>query len=149
MANSMTTFKRTCYRLRLKLPVTQSVKLKNKNPKMKIFPWLADWIVSGSYFSEVFGLLNAAPLTTIFGMMYEVPSFCLICLWLAFTMKSAYFLFFLAFDFCRFCVVIMFFIPATTANDLRLRRIFYPRFYLFSCLNSWEKPVFSLLNVQC
>ena len=32
-----------------------------------------------------------------------------------------------------------FFIPATTANDLRLRRIFYPRFYplhLFSVLNS-------------
>ena len=49
------------------------------------------------------------------------------------------FLFFLAFDFCRFCVVIRFFIPATTANDLRLRGIFYPRFYplhLFSYLNS-------------
>ena len=33
----------------------------------------------------------------------------------------------------------VFFIPATTANDLRLRRIFYPRFYplhLFSYLNS-------------
>ena len=33
-----------------------------------------------------------------------------------------------------------FFIPATTANDLRLRRIFYPWFYplhLFSYLNSW------------
>ena len=29
----------------------------------------------------------------------------------------------LAVDFCRFCVVIrVFFIPATTANDLRLRR---------------------------
>ena len=43
--------------------------------------------------------------------------------------------YFLAFDFCRFCVVI----PATTANDLRLRRIFYPRLYplhLFSYLNS-------------
>ena len=39
------------------------------------------------------------------------------------------FLFFLAFDFCRFCVVIRFFIPATTANELRLRMIFYPRFY--------------------
>ena len=35
-----------------------------------------------------------------------------------------------------------FFIPAITANDLRLRRIFYPRFYplhLFSYLNSWER----------
>ena len=37
---------------------------------------------------------------------------------------------FLAFDFCRSRVVIRgFFIPATTANDLRLRRIFYPRLY--------------------
>ena len=26
-------------------------------------------------------------------------------------------------DFCRFCVVIRFFIPATTTNDLRLRKI--------------------------
>ena len=37
-----------------------------------------------------------------------------------------------------------FFIPATTANDLRLRRIFYPRFYplhLFSYLNSWERDM--------
>ena len=50
---------------------------------------------------------------------------------------------FLAIDFCRCCVVIRFFIPATTANDLQLRRIFYPRFYpfiihLFSYLNSWQ-----------
>ena len=46
------------------------------------------------------------------------------------------FIFFLAFDFCRFYVVIRFFHP------LRLRRIFYPRFYplhLFSYLNSWDK----------
>ena len=43
-----------------------------------------------------------------------------------------------------FCVVILFFILATTANDLRLRRIFCPRFYplhLFSCLNSWERTL--------
>ena len=49
--------------------------------------------------------------------------------------------FILAFDFCRFCVVIRFFHPATTVNDLRFRRIFYPRFYslhLFTYLNSWE-----------
>ena len=51
-----------------------------------------------------------------------------------------YFLIFLAFDFCRFCVVIRFFIPATTANELRLQRIFYLRFYplhFFSYLNYW------------
>ena len=56
------------------------------------------------------------------------------------------FLFF-AFDICLFCVVIRFFIPATTANDLRLRGIFYPRFYplhLFSYLNSWERASISL-----
>ena len=45
-----------------------------------------------------------------------------------------------------------FFIPATTTNDLRLQRIFYPGFYplhLFPILNLEKEPVFSLLNVQC
>ena len=36
--------------------------------------------------------------------------------------------FFLGFDYCRFRVVIRFFIPATTANDLQLRRISIPDF---------------------
>ena len=37
------------------------------------------------------------------------------------------FYFFLAFEFCLFCVVIRFvFIPATTANDLRLRMMAIP-----------------------
>ena len=57
---------------------------------------------------------------------------------------------YLAFDLCRFRVVIRFFHPATTANDLRLRRIFYPRFYplhLFSYLNSWEKA--SIFPFEC
>ena len=43
-----------------------------------------------------------------------------------------------------------FFIPATTANDLRLRRIFYPRFYplhLFCYLNSWERA--SIFPFEC
>ena len=51
----------------------------------------------------------------------------------------SFFVLFLAFDLCGFCVVIRFFHPATTANNLRLRRIIYPRFYplhLFSYLNS-------------
>ena len=50
-----------------------------------------------------------------------------------------FFIYFLAFDFCQFCVVIRFFIPTITTNDLRLRRIFYHRFYplhLFSYFNS-------------
>ena len=43
-----------------------------------------------------------------------------------------------------------FFIPATTANDLRLRRIFHHRFYplhLFSYLNSWERA--SIFHFEC
>ena len=39
----------------------------------------------------------------------------------------------------------VFLLPATTANDLRLRRIFYAGFnplHLFSYLNSWKEPVF-------
>ena len=43
-----------------------------------------------------------------------------------------------------------FFIPATTANDLRLPRIFHPRFYplqLFSYLNSWERA--SIFPIEC
>ena len=47
---------------------------------------------------------------------------------------------FLAFDFCRFCVVIRFVHPRH--NGQWPRRMFYPRFYplhLFSRLNSWEK----------
>ena len=46
-----------------------------------------------------------------------------------------------------------FFIPATTANGLRLRRSFYPRFYPlhFICpiLIIEKEPVFSLVNFQC
>ena len=44
----------------------------------------------------------------------------------------------------------VFFIPATTANDLRLRRIFYPSFYplhLLSYLNSWERA--SIFPFEC
>ena len=43
-----------------------------------------------------------------------------------------------------------FFIPATTANDLRLRRIFYPRFYplhLYSYLISRERA--SIFLFEC
>ena len=44
----------------------------------------------------------------------------------------------------------VFFIPAKTANDLRLWRIFYPRFnplHLFSCLNSVERA--SIFPLEC
>ena len=43
-----------------------------------------------------------------------------------------------------------FLIPATTTKDLRLRRIFYPRFYplhLFSYFNSWERA--SIFSFEC
>ena len=55
------------------------------------------------------------------------------------------FVLFLVFDFCRFCVIIRICMPATTANALRLRRIFYPRFYpLHFCpiLILQKEPVF-------
>ena len=45
-----------------------------------------------------------------------------------------------------------FFIRATTANDLRLWRIFYPKYYplhLFSYPYSWERASMSLFNVEC
>ena len=57
---------------------------------------------------------------------------------------------FLAFDFCRFCVVIRFFHPATTANDMRLRGFSIPDFIhyiLFSYLNSWERA--SMFPIEC
>ena len=50
--------------------------------------------------------------------------------------------FFLAFDFCRFCLIIC---SATTANDLRLRRISIPDFihYIFCPIYFLrEEPVF-------
>ena len=41
-----------------------------------------------------------------------------------------------------------FFIPATTANDLRLRRIFYTRFYPLH-LFSWERAISSIFPFEC
>ena len=61
--------------------------------------------------------------------------------------------FFLAFDFfVSSAWSIGFFIPATTANDLRLRKDFNTRssplhYYLILILE--KEPVFPLLNVQC
>ena len=58
---------------------------------------------------------------------------------------------FLAFDFCRFCVVIrFFFIPATTANDLWLRRISIPIYQLhyFLILILEKEPVFPFLMLN-
>ena len=59
--------------------------------------------------------------------------------------------FFLAFDFSRFCVIIRIFIPATTANDLRLRRISIPDFihYIFCPIFIIQKePVFPFLMLS-
>ena len=67
-------------------------------------------------------------------------------------LNQSFFLYFLTFDFCQFCVVIRFFIPATTANDLQLRKHFYPRSYplhFLSYLNSSEWASISLFNVEC
>jgi len=53
--------------------------------------------------------------------------------------KFLFFLFFYRSTFVSSAWSFVFFIPVTTTNDLRLRRIFYPRFYplhSFSYLNS-------------
>ena len=58
-------------------------------------------------------------------------------------------MFFLAFDFCRFCVVIRIFHPATTANNLRLWTISIPDFihYIYCpILILLKAPVFTF---QC
>ena len=62
-------------------------------------------------------------------------------------------LFFLggAFDFCGFCVIIHFFIPVTTANDIWLRRISIPEFihYIFCPIIILQKePVFPSLMLS-
>ena len=49
-------------------------------------------------------------------------------------------LIFLAFDFCRFCVVIWFFHPRHNDQWPLTSKDFYPRFYP----NSWERASFSL-----
>ena len=57
-------------------------------------------------------------------------------------------LFLLAFDFCRFCVVIRFFIPAKTANDLQLQKDFLSQIlsitFFIPILILQKEPVFSL-----
>jgi len=44
--------------------------------------------------------------------------------------KEGYLWTFWAFDFCRFCVVIRFFIPATTANDSDFEGFLYQILYI-------------------
>ena len=77
--------------------------------------------------------------------------FCPSVIWLAVVREWASFFsfFFSVSTFVGSAWSFGFFIPATTANDLWLRRIFYPRFYpshLFSYLNSWERTSFSILK---
>ena len=60
---------------------------------------------------------------------------------------SGFYFVFLSFDFCRFCVVIRFFIPVTTANDFYTRS--YPLHY-FLILILEKEPVFpfSMLSAK-
>ena len=56
-----------------------------------------------------------------------------------------------AFDFCRFCVVIPFFIPTTTAKWPPTLKNFYPRFYLLHfcpVLILEKEPVFPFLMLR-
>ena len=70
---------------------------------------------------------------------------------MTFTVQPIFKTFFLAVDICRFCMVIRFFFPATTANDLRLRRISIPdlstSYHFFNYLHSWERA--SICRFQC
>ena len=138
------------YKISKTFKINISIKLEPTNSEQKITEKMfkhkqcwkkyVDTIMFPQQISFIVGKCNL--------IFYKFNHLSLICS-LHFTLND----FFLAFDFCQFCVVIRLFIPATTANDLRLRRIFYPKFYplhIFSYLNSWEKePVFSILNVQC
>ena len=71
-------------------------------------------------------------------------------LWSVLIIKGNMFPFFFRSTFVGSVWSFVFFIPSTTANDLRLQRIFYPRFYplhLFSYLNSWERA--SIFPFEC
>ena len=59
---------------------------------------------------------------------------------------------FLAFDFCRFCVVIRFFHPRHNGQWALTSKDFYTRYYplhYFLILFLEKEPVFSLFNVEC
>ena len=59
---------------------------------------------------------------------------------------------FLAFDICRFCMVIRFFHPRHNGQWSPTSKDFYPRFYPFHFLTILileKEPVFPLFNVQC
>ena len=83
----------------------------------------------------------------------------LVCRWVGWYVDELVDMLMLLFVFLFFFSVRLFvgsawsfvlFIPATTANDLRLWRIFYPRFYplqLFSYLDSWERA--SIFPFEC
>ena len=63
---------------------------------------------------------------------------------------SLFFSFVLAFDFCRFCMIIRFFHPRHNGQWPPSSKDFYPRFYplhLFSYLNSLERA--SIFPFEC
>ena len=66
--------------------------------------------------------------------------------------KYVVFVCFLAFDFCRFCVVIRFFHPRHNGQWPPTSKDFLSQILsitLFSYLNSWERASISLFNVEC
>ena len=60
------------------------------------------------------------------------------------TVKFTPFWFFLVFDFCRFCLVIRFFHPRHTANDLRLWRIDFEGFSIADFIHCIYFPILIL-----
>ena len=85
------------------------------------------------------------------GRMLITRPFCRLPWKIALRTMSPSLPFFLAFDFCRFCVVIDIFMPATTTNDLGLQKDFHPRFLsiTFFVLSRFLRARNSLLNVEC
>jgi len=80
--------------------------------------------------------MTLSPLYTCTWSLVQKSNISLDQLSLAFVDDNNFFIF-LAFDFVGSVWSFDFFTITTTANDLRLRRIFYPRFnHLFSYLDS-------------
>ena len=108
---------------------------------LHLYPFISIGNVCAVYMTCVLWTVLKACLSVMMILLLVIDFLKLIC----FEIIKTFFFFFLAFDFCRFCAVIRFLIPATTANDLWLRKNFHTRSYqlhYFLILFLEKKPVF-------
>ena len=109
---------------------------------------------------NIFTLVKWHPCIILFfrDLFYSIINFCLHIYfnWLNIILYSLSFqetfFFFLAFDFCRFCVVIRFFHPRHKGQWPPTSKDFYTRSYplhYFLILILEKEPVFFLFNVEC